>query len=103
MDRSRADSALVRRGQLEGLFVVDGDGLEDVAEVEAHTNPWLPDTDGDGCRDSTEYRQVASGLDPLASAEVKVRIERLKAAGRTVLLSSHLMREVDEIADDLAL
>ncbi len=47
--------------------------------------------------------EPTSGLDPLASAEVKARIERLKAAGRTVLLSSHLLADVENLCDRVAI
>ena len=47
--------------------------------------------------------EPTSGLDPLASAEVKRRIERLKAAGRTVLLSSHLLADVEDLCDRVAI
>jgi ABC-2 type transport system ATP-binding protein len=47
--------------------------------------------------------EPTSGLDPLASAEVKDRILGLKAAGRTVLLSSHLLADVEGLCDRVAI
>ncbi len=47
--------------------------------------------------------EPTSGLDPLASAEVKERIRKLKAAGRTVLLSSHLLADVESLCDRVAI
>jgi ABC-2 type transport system ATP-binding protein len=47
--------------------------------------------------------EPTSGLDPLASAEVKERIAGLKAAGRTVLLSSHLLADVENLCDRVAI
>lgn len=41
----------------------DADGLPDVRELELGTDPLLPDTDGDGCRDLIEGTLVGS-LDP---------------------------------------
>lgn len=45
--------------------------------------------------------EPTAGLDPVASSCVKDHILRARAAGRTVLLTSHLMSEVDELADHL--
>ena len=49
----------------------DGDGLTNLAEFEAQTDPIRADTDGDGLDDATELAGLAAGvpdLDPLASA-----------------------------------
>jgi Cu-processing system ATP-binding protein len=43
--------------------------------------------------------EPTAGLDPRASSMLKDRILREKAAGRTVLLTSHVMSEVEELAD----
>jgi Cu-processing system ATP-binding protein len=40
-------------------------------------------------------------LDPVASGVLKDRIHAARDAGRTVVLSSHIMAEVEELADDL--
>ena len=49
----------------------DGDGLTNLAEFEAQTDPIRSDTDGDGIDDATELAGLAAGvvdLDPLAPA-----------------------------------
>ena len=49
----------------------DGDGLTNLAEFEAQTDPIRADTDGDGIDDATELAGLAAGvpdLDPLAPA-----------------------------------
>lgn len=43
-----------------------------------------------------------SGLDPLARALVKNCLMELKAEGRTVILSSHILADMDEICDDIS-
>jgi Cu-processing system ATP-binding protein len=40
-------------------------------------------------------------LDPLASGILKDRIRAAREAGRTIVLTSHIMAEVEELADDL--
>lgn len=47
--------------------------------------------------------EPTSGLDPLGSAEVKDLIVRLKAQGKTVLLCSHLLADVEDLCDRLAI
>jgi ABC-2 type transport system ATP-binding protein len=47
--------------------------------------------------------EPTSGLDPLGSAEVKELIARLKAAGKTVLLCSHLLADVEDLCDRIAI
>ncbi len=49
----------------ESIADSDGDGLEDIIELEIGSDPLRPDTDGDGCRDMLEHRNTVSGLDPL--------------------------------------
>ncbi|HXV13451.1 MAG TPA: ABC transporter ATP-binding protein [Candidatus Krumholzibacteria bacterium] len=41
------------------------------------------------------------GLDPLATAAFKDKLRKERAAGRTILLSSHLVNEVEELADNI--
>lgn len=41
------------------------------------------------------------GLDPVASTAFKDKLRRERAAGRTILLSSHLINEVEELADNV--
>ena len=47
--------------------------------------------------------EPTSGLDPIGSAEVKDLIVRLKAAGKTVLLCSHLLADVEDVCDRIAI
>jgi len=47
--------------------------------------------------------EPTSGLDPLGSAEVKELIIRLKAQGKTVLLCSHLLADVEDLCDRIAI
>jgi ABC-2 type transport system ATP-binding protein len=47
--------------------------------------------------------EPTSGLDPLGSAEVKDLIIRLKQAGKTVLLCSHLLADVEDLCDRIAI
>jgi Cu-processing system ATP-binding protein len=46
--------------------------------------------------------EPTAGLDPVASGVLKERILGERAAGRTVILTSHIMSEIDELADDVA-
>jgi ABC-2 type transport system ATP-binding protein len=43
--------------------------------------------------------EPTSGIDPVGAAEISALIRRLKAEGRTVLLSSHQLEQVEEICD----
>jgi ABC-2 type transport system ATP-binding protein len=43
--------------------------------------------------------EPTNGLDPAGMAEMRTLIRRLGASGRTVLLSSHLLGEVEQICD----
>lgn len=47
--------------------------------------------------------EPTSGLDPVGSAEVKDLILALKQAGKTVLLSSHLLADVEDVCDRIAI
>lgn len=46
--------------------------------------------------------EPTAGLDPVAAGVLKRRILDERAAGSTVILTSHVMSEVDELADDVA-
>jgi Cu-processing system ATP-binding protein len=46
--------------------------------------------------------EPTAGLDPVASGVLKDKVLREKAAGKTFLLTSHIMSELDELADDVA-
>ncbi|MES2179071.1 MAG: ABC transporter ATP-binding protein [Gemmatimonadota bacterium] len=45
--------------------------------------------------------EPTAGLDPVSSGILKTRIRAERAKGRTVLLTSHIMSEIDELADDV--
>ena len=45
--------------------------------------------------------EPTAGLDPVSSGILKSRILLERANGRTVLLTSHIMSELDELADDV--
>ena len=47
--------------------------------------------------------EPTSGLDPVGSSEVKDLILALKKAGKTVLLSSHLLADVEDVCDRIAI
>jgi len=47
--------------------------------------------------------EPTSGLDPRGMAEVRDVIKSLKSQGRTIFMSSHLLGEVQEVCDDVAL
>jgi ABC-type multidrug transport system ATPase subunit len=44
--------------------------------------------------------EPAGGLDPRSRVDLRVLLRRLAAEGRTVLVSSHVLTELDEMADD---
>ena len=46
--------------------------------------------------------EPTAGLDPVSSGILKDKILADKAAGKTFLLTSHIMSELDELADDVA-
>jgi ABC-2 type transport system ATP-binding protein len=43
--------------------------------------------------------EPASGLDPIARQELQVLVRKLASDGKTVLVSSHVLAELDEMAD----
>ncbi len=45
--------------------------------------------------------EPTAGLDPVASGVLKDKIRRVRDAGATVLLSSHIIVELEELAEDL--
>jgi ABC-2 type transport system ATP-binding protein len=47
--------------------------------------------------------EPASGLDPVNVVLVREVLKELKAAGRTILLSTHMMAEAERLADDIVL
>lgn len=44
--------------------------------------------------------EPAGGLDPRSRVDLRLLLRRLAAEGRTVLVSSHVLTELDEMADD---
>ena len=44
--------------------------------------------------------EPASGLDPQARIELRTLLRRLAAEGRTILISSHILSELEEVIDD---
>ncbi|MEX2154451.1 MAG: ABC transporter ATP-binding protein [Gemmatimonadaceae bacterium] len=46
--------------------------------------------------------EPTAGLDPLASSVVKDKVLAERAKGRTFVLTSHVMSELEELADDIA-
>jgi ABC-type multidrug transport system ATPase subunit len=44
--------------------------------------------------------EPASGLDPQARIALRVLLRRLAAEGRTILISSHVLSELEEVVDD---
>lgn len=46
--------------------------------------------------------EPTAGLDPLASSILKDKVLAARAAGRTVIVTSHVMSELEELADDIA-
>jgi Cu-processing system ATP-binding protein len=46
--------------------------------------------------------EPTAGLDPVASGILKDKVLSEKAAGKTFLMTSHIMSELDELADDIA-
>ncbi|MFT8878351.1 MAG: ABC transporter ATP-binding protein [Oenococcus sp.] len=49
------------------------------------------------------FDEPTSGLDPLQELNFQQEILKLKAAGKTVLLSSHILSEIEKIVDRLAI
>lgn len=46
--------------------------------------------------------EPTAGLDPVSSGVFKDKVLRGRAAGKTIILTSHIMSEVEELADDVA-
>jgi ABC-2 type transport system ATP-binding protein len=47
--------------------------------------------------------EPTSGLDPIGTAEIKDKIRDLKAQGKTVVLSGHLLADMQDICDRIAI
>jgi Cu-processing system ATP-binding protein len=46
--------------------------------------------------------EPTSGLDPVSSAALKDKVRAARDAGRTVVVTSHVLSELEELADDVA-
>ncbi len=46
--------------------------------------------------------EPTAGLDPIAAGLLKAELRNVRAAGRTILISSHILSELEEMADDVA-
>ena len=49
------------------------------------------------------FDEPTSGLDPLMEVVFQKEVEKLKKAGKTILLSSHILSEVERLADRVAI
>lgn len=47
------------------------------------------------------FDEPTAGLDPVANTRLKTLLQDLKAAGKTILLTTHIMSDLEEIADDV--
>src|SRR5437667_2765244 len=47
--------------------------------------------------------EPTSGLDPIGTREIKDLILKLKSQGKTVLMSSHLLADVQDVCDRIAI
>lgn len=46
--------------------------------------------------------EPTAGLDPIAAGILKNKIRQVRAEGRSVLITSHILTELEELADDVA-
>ena len=49
------------------------------------------------------FDEPTSGLDPLMEAVFQDEVEKIKQAGKSILLSSHILSEVERLADKVAI
>src|SRR5699024_585218 len=49
------------------------------------------------------FDEPTSGLDPLMESIFQEEVERLKSAGKSILLSSHILSEVERLADKVVI
>lgn len=47
--------------------------------------------------------EPTSGMDPIAKARVKQLLQRLRSQGKTVFLSTHILTDIEDIADRVAI
>jgi len=45
--------------------------------------------------------EPTAGLDPVASANLKKKIIEQRDAGKTIILTSHIMAEIEELSDNI--
>ena len=45
--------------------------------------------------------EPTAGLDPAASANLKKKIVEQRDAGKTIILTSHIMAEIEELSDNI--
>jgi Cu-processing system ATP-binding protein len=94
---ARTDDSLVRAWNLEGeldkpLRVLSGGNRQKVNAAVAFL--FTPDL--------LILDEPTAGLDPMASSLLKDRIMADREAGRTFVVTSHVMSQLEEIADDVA-
>src|SRR5699024_12402563 len=49
------------------------------------------------------FDEPTSGLDPLMESIFQEEVEKLKSAGKSILLSSHILSEVERLADKVVI
>ena len=47
--------------------------------------------------------EPTAGLDPISNAKLKRLLLELKGRGRTVLITTHILSDLEEIADDIVI
>lgn len=95
------DRAAVRAAELLGIV-----GLEDLADAPARVLSRGQKQRLGLARALVHDPRVllldepASGLDPQARIDLRLLLRRLAAEGRTILISSHILSELEEVVDD---
>ena len=54
-------------------------------------------------RDILLMDEPTSGVDPISRVEIRSLIEALKADGKTVIITSHDLSEIEKCADDVSM
>ncbi len=99
-----ADAAAARADYLLGLVDLTGDADRQVCEYSKGMARRLCLAQAlVGDPELLFLDEPTSGLDPLGTRMVKDLLLKLKGLGRTVFLSSHLLGEVEEVADSIAI
>lgn len=91
-----ADTDLLKAFQLEGMYqktmrTLSGGTLQKVSAALAFM--FSPDV--------LILDEPSAGLDPFASETLREKIMAVKAAGKLVLVTSHILSEADELSDDI--